>query len=57
MAHNRDRLFAGPPPPEMKNPIGRWWCGECDCLATKCTAKENHVWKIKWIEEKISGQR
>ena len=55
MAHSRDSLFIGPPPANMENPIGRWYCDECDCLATECTAKTYHVWKVKWMENKDSG--
>lgn len=55
MIHHRDSLFIGPPPPEMENPIGRWWCTECDCLATECTARGEHVWEVRWIEDKSSG--
>lgn len=49
---DRDSLFVGPPPDSMKNPIGHWYCDECECLAPKCNSKLYHFWRIKWIEEK-----
>ena len=52
VTHHRDSLFISPPPPGMENPIGRWYCDECDCLATECEAKGSHVWKVKWMEDK-----
>jgi len=55
VAHHRDSLFIGPPPPEIENPIGRWYCDDCDCLAPGCKEKGSHVWKIKWMEDKASG--
>lgn len=55
MPEHRDWSLYGKPPPEMDNPIGHWYCNECDCLATECTARGEHIWKIKWIEEKVSG--
>lgn len=52
MTHHRDAMFIGPPPSGIKNPIGRWYCDECKCIATECTAKGEHAWKIKWMEDK-----
>ena len=56
MTRHRDSLFIGPPPENMENPIGHWWCEECDHLATECTSKGNHIWKVKWIESKTEKQ-
>ena len=48
----RDGLFLDPPPPDMVNPVGRWWCPRCNCLSAKCEARGSHAWQMKWMEDK-----
>jgi len=46
----RDNLFITEPPPAMRNPVGRWYCVECECLATDCKDLFQHTWQVLWEE-------